>query len=86
MKTTHPADVARIEPALRLVLARHQLDVGKIAEQADKEGWPAARFLGALSEHEIADRGRRRIERHLAEARMRAGKTLATPSSTGFQG
>jgi DNA replication protein DnaC len=26
----------------------------------------------------MADRGRRRIERHLAEARLPAGKTLAT--------
>jgi hypothetical protein len=39
----------------------------RLAEQSDKEGWPAARFLAALAEHEIADRGRRRIERHLAE-------------------
>src|SRR5208282_3694112 len=38
--------------------------------------WPAARFLAALAEHEIADRGRRRIERHLAEARLPVGKTL----------
>ena len=28
--------------------------------------------------HEIADRGRRRIERHLAEARLPVGKTLAS--------
>jgi DNA replication protein DnaC len=48
----------------------------KLAEQADKEGWPAARFLAALAEHEIADRGRRRIERHLAEARLPVGKAL----------
>jgi DNA replication protein DnaC len=34
-----------------------------LAAQADKEGWPAARFLAALAEHEVADRGRRRIER-----------------------
>lgn len=49
----------------------------KLAEQSDKEGWPAARFLAALAEHEAADRIRRRIERHMAEARLRAGKTLA---------
>jgi transposase len=30
----------------------------------------AARLLAALAEHEIADRGRRRIERHLASARL----------------
>jgi hypothetical protein len=29
--------------------------------RADKEGWPAARFLAALAEHEIAERARRRI-------------------------
>jgi CRP/FNR family transcriptional regulator, cyclic AMP receptor protein len=40
-----------------------------LVEQSDKEGWPAARFLAA---HEIADRGRRRIERHLVEARLPA--------------
>src|SRR5207244_13272821 len=50
----------------------------KFAEQSDKEGWPAARFLAALAEHEIADRGRRRIERHLTEARLPVGKTLDT--------
>ena len=46
------------------------------AARADKEGWPAARFLAALAEHEIAERARRRIERHLAEARLPPGKTL----------
>ncbi|WP_299822428.1 IS21-like element helper ATPase IstB [uncultured Jannaschia sp.] len=50
----------------------------QIAEQADKEGWPAARFLAALTEHELAERDRRRIERHLAEARLLPGKTLET--------
>src|SRR5271163_3668480 len=46
------------------------------AERADKEGWPAARFLAALAEHEIAERDRRRIERHLGEAKLLPGKTL----------
>ena len=50
----------------------------KLAAQSDKEGWPAARFLAALAEHEAADRTRRRIERHMAEARLPVGKTLAT--------
>lgn len=50
----------------------------KFAEQADREGWPAARFLAALAEHEAAERERRRIERHLTEAHLLAGKTLAT--------
>ncbi|MBY5827853.1 IS21-like element helper ATPase IstB [Rhizobium leguminosarum] len=46
------------------------------AERADKEGWPAARFLSVIAEHELAERDRRRIERHLAEARLPPGKTL----------
>jgi DNA replication protein DnaC len=46
------------------------------AERADKEGWPAARFLALLAEHEVAERDRRRIERHLLEARLLPGKTL----------
>ncbi|MDI1265466.1 MAG: IS21-like element helper ATPase IstB [bacterium] len=46
------------------------------AERADKEGWPAARFLAVLAEHEVAQRDRRRIERHLADARLLPGKTL----------
>jgi DNA replication protein DnaC len=48
------------------------------AAQADKEGWGAARFLAALCEHEIADRDRRRIARHLHEAGLPTGKTFAT--------
>ena len=48
-----------------------------LAERADKEGWPAARLLAALVEQEIAERARRRFERHLAEARLPPGKTLA---------
>src|ERR1700686_5180654 len=79
MKTTSPIDAARVAlllaelrlPAVKLVWA-------DLTAQADKEGWPAARFLAALAEHEMAERGRRRIERHLAEARLPPGKTLDT--------
>lgn len=46
------------------------------AERSDKEGWPAARLLMALAEHEIAERDRRRIERHLGDAKLLPGKTL----------
>ena len=49
-----------------------------IAKRSDKEGWPAARLLATLAEHEIAERDRRRLERHLGEAKLLAGKTLAT--------
>lgn len=50
----------------------------EFAERADREGWPAARFLAALAELELAERAQRRIERHLMEARLPAGKTLDT--------
>jgi DNA replication protein DnaC len=46
------------------------------ARRADREGWPAERFLAVLAELEIAERAQRRIQRHLAEARLPAGKTL----------
>jgi DNA replication protein DnaC len=50
----------------------------ELAQRADTEGWQAARFLAALAELELAQRDTRRIQRHLAEARLPAGKTLAT--------
>ncbi len=79
MTTTNTVDAARVELLLsELRLPTFKLMWAKLAEQSDKEGWPAARFLAALAEHEMADRGRRRIERHLAEARLPVGKTLAT--------
>jgi DNA replication protein DnaC len=48
------------------------------ADRADKEGWPAARFLATLVEHELAERVTRRIERHRLESRLPPEKTLAT--------
>jgi len=79
MKAADPIDIARLE----LLLAEMRLPAVKqvwpaLAAQADKEGWPAARFLAALVEHEMAERNRRRLERHLAEARLPPGKTLDT--------
>ena len=76
-KTT--VDAARVELLLNeLRLPGIKLMWAKLAEQSDKDGWPAARFLAAIAEHEMVDRGRRRMERHLTEARLPVGKTLAT--------
>jgi DNA replication protein DnaC len=66
---------------LTLLLSELRLPATKqmwttFAERSDKEGWPAARLLMALAENELAERDRRRIERHLAEARLLPGKTL----------
>jgi DNA replication protein DnaC len=77
MTATDPIDAARLGLLLgdlRLPAIKHIWP--SFAERADKEGWPAARFLAALAEHELAERARRRIERHLAEARLPPGKTL----------
>ena len=59
---------------LRLPAIKHLWQ--QFAERSDKEGWPAARFLMALAEHEVAERDRRRIERHLTEAKLPADKIL----------
>src|SRR5262249_37783610 len=79
MRAADPIDTARVE----LLLSELRLPAVKrvwasLAGQADKEGWPAARFLAVLAEHEMAERARRRIERHLAEARLLPGNTLDT--------
>ncbi len=49
----------------------------EFTDRADQEGWPAAHTLAALTEQELVDRARRRIERHLTEAQLPPGKTLA---------
>jgi DNA replication protein DnaC len=70
-------DAGRLSLALNdLRLPAIKLVWPDLAARADKEGWPAARFLAALAEHEIAERANRRIQRHLEEARLPPGKTL----------
>ena len=79
MKTNSDVDTGK----LGLLLNELRLPAIKViwpqfTERADKEGWPAARLLLAMAEHELAERDRRRIERHLLEARLLPGKTLDT--------
>ena len=45
-------------------------------DRADRDGWPHR--PPALASHEVADRERRRLERHRAEAKLPPGKTLET--------
>ena len=79
MSATITVDAARVELLLNeLRLPGIKLMWAKLAEQSDKEGWPAARFLAALAEEEMGDRGWGRMEGHLAGARLPAGKALAT--------
>jgi DNA replication protein DnaC len=74
--TSEPARTALMLTELRLPT------IGRLwpefAERADKEGWPASRFLGALLEHELAERAKRRIERHRHESQLDLAKTLAS--------
>jgi DNA replication protein DnaC len=77
MNATIKIDAARVELLLsELRLPGIKLIWAALAETADKEGWPAARFLAALAEQEMVERSRRRFERHLEEARLPPGKTL----------
>ena len=77
MNATDKIDAARIDLLLgELRLPGIKLIWAALAETADKEGWPAARFLAALAEQEMVERNRRRFERHLEEARLPPGKTL----------
>ncbi len=77
--TSPQTDTARLTPALsELRLPAIKAPWPRFAEQADKEGRPAARLLSTLVEHELAERDRRRIERHLAQARLLPGKTIDT--------
>ena len=74
---TQNIDGARLTLMLNdLRLPAIKQDWSGFAERADRESWPAARFLATLAEHEIAERDRRRLARHLAEAQLLPGKTL----------
>jgi DNA replication protein DnaC len=78
MTASDPIDAARLNLLLNeLRLPAIRTLWSAFTERADREGWPAARLLAALAEHEMAERGQRRIERHLAEARLPPGKTLS---------
>jgi len=77
MNASDKIDAARIELMLgELRLPGIKMIWAALAATADKEGWPAARFLAALGEQEIVERNRRRFERHREEARLPPGKTL----------
>ena len=47
-----------------------------IATEAEGKSWSGPKYLSNLCEHEIAERERRRLGRHMAEAQLPKGKTL----------
>ncbi|SFC91128.1 DNA replication protein DnaC [Thiohalospira halophila DSM 15071] len=73
------ADAATLPLLLRqLRLASMARHVDDVREQATQQGWGLEQTLATLCEHELAERERRRLERHLKEARLPPGKTLAS--------
>jgi DNA replication protein DnaC len=79
MKTPNPVDAARIELLLSdLRLPAIELMGAKLAQQSDKEGWRQLASLPHSPSTRSPIAARRRIERHLSEARLPVGKTLAS--------
>ena len=82
MTTERPAGTVTVDRAkLPMMLTTLRLPTfarlwPDFAERADREGWPATRFLATLAELEIAERDQRRIQRHLIDAKLPPGKTL----------
>lgn len=76
--TLTAADAARVP----LMLSELRLPTIKrlwadLAEQSNREGWPAERFLGALLEHEMTERETRRLARARADSQLPPGKSLS---------
>ena len=65
-----------------LLNALHLPSIGRhwrrITEEADKQGWAAAKLLATLVEIELADRSTRRVQRHRTESGLPPGKSFAT--------
>jgi len=77
--TASAADLAR----LPLMLTELRLPTMKrlwaqFAEQSNREGWPAERFLGVLLEHEMGEREARRLARARADSQLPPEKLLST--------
>lgn len=78
MSAAEPIDAGRLSLALNdLRLPAIKLIWPDFAARANKEGWPAERFLAALVEHELAERANRRIQRHLDGPRHCLGPPAA---------
>lgn len=68
----HAAAVPMMLTELRLPTIRAQWH--SLAETANREAWPAERFLSTLLDMEIAEREIRRVERHRSESQLPSGK------------
>jgi len=71
------ADAATLPVLLRqLRLPTMAACYEEISTRAEAKGWCVGETLATLCEYELAERSRRRLQRHLTEARLPAGKTL----------
>lgn len=73
------ADAATLPVLLRqLRLPTMAACCDEIVSRATAQGWSLPQALATLCEYELAERERRRLGRHLKEARLPATKTLAS--------
>jgi hypothetical protein len=80
MSTTTPSNTADAA-GVPIMLTELRLPTMKrlwvdLAEQSNREGWPAERFLGALLGHEMAERETRRLARARVDSQLPPGKSL----------
>lgn len=68
----HAAALPMMLTELRLPTIRVQWQ--SVSQTANREGWPAERFLSTVLEMEMAEREIRRVERHRNESRLPPGK------------
>lgn len=86
MKNAHPIDEARLGIMLNeLRLPTIKTLWPQFAEAADKEGWPAARFLAAIAEHELAERANRRVNAISPKRTCRRARRSTASPSTPFR-
>ncbi|HSH27441.1 MAG TPA: IS21-like element helper ATPase IstB [Wenzhouxiangella sp.] len=73
------ADAATLPMLLRqLRLPTMAACCDEVIDRAAQHGWSLQQTLATLCEYELAEREQRRLQRHLKEARLPVGKTLAT--------
>jgi DNA replication protein DnaC len=71
----HAAALPMMLTELRLPTIRAQWQ--SVAATANREGWPAERFLSTVLEMEMAEREIRRIEWHRCESQLPLGKIIS---------
>lgn len=57
-----------------------------VAAEAEGKGWSGPKYLSHLCEHEIAERDRRRLGRHMAESQLPRSKTLENYDFSNIKG